>query len=355
MTIPALGIIEGFYGPTWSWEQRRELIAQTASHGYDCYIYAPKSDGALRREWAVPFSKAWLQQVSQFATYCRQMEVQFGIGFSPYGLHQLFDDTAQRTLSSRLNQLKELKLDHLAILFDDMPSSPNLAKVQAHIVNTIVATGVASGFSVCPSYYSDDVVLDKVFGVRPPHYLQHLCKQLDPAIDIFWTGEEVCSRQFGVNHLERTADLLGRKPLLWDNYPVNDGPRMSSHLHLRAFTGRPASIEPYISGHYINPALQPTLTLIPALTLALSYEQGDDYDYGRAFDWAATQVCGSKLAAFLKEDILQLHDAGITKLSTEQLATLRLRYSVFNHPAATEVVRFLDGQYNVPLEQVQTQ
>jgi hyaluronoglucosaminidase len=355
MTIPALGIIEGFYGPNWTWGQRRDLIANIASHGFRRYVYAPKSDTALRREWAVPFSKAWLNDIDVFARYCAQMDVECGIGLSPYGLHQLFDQTARQTLAARLAQLKELKLTEMAILFDDMPGSPNMADIQAQIVQSIVDSGAASRFSVCPTYYSDDVVLDKVFGARPERYLADLCSNFDPSIQVFWTGEEVCSRQYGVNHLEQIADALGRKPLLWDNYPVNDGPRMSTHLHLRAVTGRPGSIEPFISGHYVNPALQPTLTAIPALTLALSYEQGHDYDYGRAFDWAAKQICGHDIAAFLKEDLLQLQDAGRAKLTATQMATLRQRYAVFNHPAAHEVVQFLDGRYDVSLEQVKTQ
>ena len=96
-----------------------------------------------------------------------------------------------------------------------------------------------------------------------------------------WTGEEVCAREFSPGHLARVAGQLRRKPFLWDNYPVNDGARMSQHLHLRAFTGRPASIAPHIAGHGINPASQPVLSRIPALTLAESYRAGDFYEYRR--------------------------------------------------------------------------
>ena len=99
---------------------------------------------------------------------------------------------------------------------------------------------------------------------------------------IFWTGEEVCSREVSPGHLKRVSKLLGRKPLLWDNYPVNDGDRMSRHLHLRGFTGRPAGNAAYLAGHAINPALQPVLTTIPAITLAECYRQGPDYQYGQA-------------------------------------------------------------------------
>ena len=107
-----------------------------------------------------------------------------------------------------------------------------------------------------------------------------------------WTGEEVCAREYSPGHLARVADQLGRKPFLWDNYPVNDGARMSQHLHLRGFTGRPAAIGDHLAAHGINLASQPVLSRIPALTLAESYATGDGYEYGAAFERAARAVLG---------------------------------------------------------------
>jgi hyaluronoglucosaminidase len=80
---------------------------------------------------------------------------------------------------------------------------------------------------MCPTYYSDDRMLDIVFGERPSGYLEELGRRLDPAVGVYWTGEEICCREFGCGHLARVAHALQRKPTLWDNYPVNDGPRMS--------------------------------------------------------------------------------------------------------------------------------
>jgi len=48
MTTP-LGIIEGFYGPLWTWAERRSLVKSLAPHGYEFYLYAPKADPFLRR------------------------------------------------------------------------------------------------------------------------------------------------------------------------------------------------------------------------------------------------------------------------------------------------------------------
>ena len=49
-----LGIIEGFYGPVWSWQERRQLVSALAPHGYGFYLYAPKADAFLRRRWQEP-------------------------------------------------------------------------------------------------------------------------------------------------------------------------------------------------------------------------------------------------------------------------------------------------------------
>ena len=55
---PPLGIIEGFYGPLWSWEVRRQLVAALAPHGYRNYWSAPKADAFLRRRWNEPHPQA---------------------------------------------------------------------------------------------------------------------------------------------------------------------------------------------------------------------------------------------------------------------------------------------------------
>src|SRR5262249_22993371 len=158
------------------------------------------------------------------------------------------------------------------VLFDDMRGDlPDLAQRQVEMVHFAAAHSKASRLILCPTYYSDDPILDRAFGKRPSRYLEQLGAALDPSISVFWTGEEVCAREQSVGHLRRVTEQLRRKPFLWDNYPVNDGSRMSKHLHLRSFTGRPAAIGSWLTVHAINPALQPVLSRIPALTLLASY------------------------------------------------------------------------------------
>jgi hyaluronoglucosaminidase len=161
-------------------------------------------------------------------------------------------------------------------------------------------------------------------------------------VGVYWTGEEICAREHSAGHLVHVAEALGRRPTLWDNYPVNDGPRMSRFLHLRGFTGRRAAIGPHLAAHAINPALQPQLSLIPAATLAASYREGERYAYMRAFREAAQKCAGVELANMLQADLHALQDIGLDHLGDDR-ARLRQRYAAAAHPMAAEVVRWLDG------------
>lgn len=351
-----LGTVEGFFGPSWSWTEREAVMRRLAPEGYNFYLYAPKGDAYLRRRWRELHPPAEQAAMARFAVACRDAGVRFGAGLSPFEVHFGFDADAKSAMTDKLAQLEGAGLDILAIFFDDMKGDlADLAARQAEIVDYAAARTRAKQIIVCPSYYTDDPVLDRVFGQRPDGYLRDLGRALDPAIAIMWTGEEVCSREFSTGHLDRVAHEIGRKPFLWDNYPVNDGTRMSRHLHLRAFTGRPGAIGAYVAGHAVNPASQATLSCIPMLTLAWSYKRGEGYAYASAFREAAVAVAGEEIADLLVRHLLLLDDAGSDRLSAEERARLRERYTPFDHPAAREIVRWLDGGYALTGEELKTQ
>ena len=350
-----LGLIEGFFGRPWSWAERREAVQFLGPRGYGFYLYAPKADAFLRRRWQEPHPQAEFAELAAFADACRQAGVRFGIGLSPFELHLAPGRDWEAMLGRKLQMLGQLGIDQLAILFDDMRGDvPELAERQAAIVQFAAERSGAEQILCCPSYYSDDPVLDRAFGARPELYLERLGELLDPAIGIMWTGEEVCSGEFSPGHLERVSTQIGRPPFLWDNYPVNDGSRMSQHLHLRAFTGRPATIAPHIAGHGINVASQAVLTRIPALTLVESYRLGNRYEYRAAFERAARLVLGDGLATHVQRDLMRFQDRGLDRLG-ESRAALLDAYAPYDHPAAREIVAWLDGHWDIADEAVQTQ
>jgi hypothetical protein len=351
---PLLGTIEGYYGKLWSWDARAQTVSFLKPHGYGFYLYAPKFDHFLRERWTEDHPQDEFDALKKFSAHCRSRGVRFGVGLSPMNIFRDFNAEEKAKLSHKLTALDELGLDDLALLFDDMRGDlPDLAKNQIEISHFVAAHSKASRLIVCPSYYSDDPLLDRVFGRRPRNYLEDFGRGLDAKIEIFWTGEEVCSREFSHGHLARVSDQIRRRAFLWDNYPVNDGARMSQYLHLRAFTGRPASIAPQVAAHAVNPALQPVLSRVPALTLAESYAKGEAYEYGAAFLRAAITVLGPELGARVQADLLSLNDAGLDRLG-ERTAKLRARYAAFDHPGAREIVDWLDGVWQFRPEDMPT-
>lgn len=350
-----LGIIEGYYGVPWSWEHRQANVSFLARHGYRFYFYAPKADVHLRRRWQQPHPPDIAKHLRRLADTCRDSGVRFGIGLSPFEVYERFDRAAREALGAKLEALDDLGIRDLGLLFDDMRGDiPDLAARQAEIVHWARERVRADRIVVCPTYYSDDPVLDRVFGARPADYVEQLGARLDDGIHVFWTGEEVISREYSPGHLRRVADQLRRKPFLWDNYPVNDGQRLSQYLHLRGFTGRSAGNAALLSGHGINPALQATLALIPALTLSDAYALGENYQYGESFRRAARAVLGPELGEMVREDLLILQDIGLDRLG-DKADRLRSRYGSLEHPGAREIMAWLDGAYRITDEIVQTQ
>jgi hyaluronoglucosaminidase len=345
-----LGLIEGYYGKPWSWDARAETIAFLATQSYRFFLYAPKADPFLRKRWREDHPRATAEHLRALSKHCAAHGVRFGVGLSPFEIYRDFNTAAKEALSRKLAALSRIGIQDLAILFDDMRGDlEGLADTQVRIVHWIAERTGAARLIVCPTYYTDDPLLDRAFGARPQGYLERFGAALDPSIEVFWTGEEVCSREYGVGHLDRVAERLRRKPFLWDNYPVNDGPMMSPYLHLRAVTGRPAAIADRISAHALNPALQPVLSRIPAITLADSYRQGEAYAYGAAFQAAAAKVLGPDLGALARRHLTYFQDLGLDRLG-DAGPRLRARYAAIDHPGAREIVAWLDGAWRVTPE-----
>ena len=351
---PPFGVIEGYYGRPWSWDMREDQARFLARHGYSSYIYAPKSDAYLRRRWREDHPAEEADRLARMAAACAGIGVGFGVGLSPYEAYRDFGEETKAALARKLAFFDQAGVTELAVLFDDMKGDQaDLAEAQVRMAHFAAEHSKAKRLIVCPTVYCDDPVLKRVFGPTPDGYLEDLGRLLDPAIEVFWTGEEVCSREYSPGHLARVEGQLRRKPTLWDNYPVNDGPGMSPFLYLRAFTGRPAAIGEHLAAHAVNPSLQPTLFRIPALTLAESYAEGEAYEYGAAWDRAAREVLGDDLAALLERHYRLFHDQGLGRIDEETAGRLRERYAAIDHPAAREVVAWFEGDWRMTREMME--
>lgn len=297
------GLIEGFYGSPWTWKNRFEIVDFLRRFKFGNYIYAPKSDSKLREKWEELWTDTEFEQIKDFREKCRSSEIEFGIGLSPYELYFKWDEKGKEILKNKVMQINELNPEILWILFDDMKGDrSNMADVQVEITHFISSLSTADKIAMCPTYYSFDPILKALFGDMPDNYLEIIADKLEQTIDIIWTGPLVCSKEITANHLRTVGKLLKRKPLIWDNYPVNDSPRMTPFLYLKGFSNRARDIQDLSSGHIINPMVQPCLTRLPLATLQDLYSD-KNYDSEKSWNLHAKELLGDEEYRILKEDV----------------------------------------------------
>lgn len=342
-----VGIIEGFFGRSWNWEARAAYAKFLALNAYNFYIYAPKSDKNLRMQWQQDWNSADKLALQNLRKIYRDTHIQFGIGLSPHEIYLDPSRDQRQQLTQRIQQINELEPDILCILFDDMRGDiPSLAQIQIDIAHQAADISTANKIIFCPTYYSFDPVLEKVFGAMPANYWQTFAQQLDKKIDIFWTGEKVCSTTYSETHLAEISELIGRKPFLWDNYPVNDGAVKSNLLHLRAVDKSRSQLTDKIAGHAVNPMNQAQLSKLALISLHHAYTQKNNYNPEQSFADITLALCGETLGQQLQQDIYALQDLGLKKLSDEEKTILRNTYQQFlPNSYAQEIIDWLDGIY----------
>jgi hyaluronoglucosaminidase len=346
-SVPYIGVIEGFFGQSWSWDERTAYASFLRTYGYSFYIYAPKDELFLRKRWSEPFPVERLTALSALLSTLRDAGIQRGVGLSPYEAYRDYDSGARASLREKVKALNTLSLDILCVLFDDMRGDvPALAETQIRILGDIREISNAPRIIFCPTYYSYDPIIERCFGPMPPHYLEDLGRGLDQSIDLFWTGEKVMSSAYPAEHLKEVAERMRRKPFLWDNYPVNDSKRASPFLFLKAFENRGAHLADLVSGHAINPMKQPWLSQIPLASLRRNYEQTGRYDRDEMTLLCAKEVCGDEVGTLIAHDLALFHDVGLDALNDEQKRYLRARYEGHKEdPFCREILRWLDNGY----------
>ena len=286
-TFQRRGIVEGFFGPLWSMTHRRRLFKFGAARGMNTYLYAPKDDPYHRKLWRRPYPDAQWRELLRLIRAAQTERIDFVYGFHPGEGLYFGDDRAVRTLLRKARRFYDAGVRTFAVLFDDIPSrltdprdrrafKNSLARAQGTWLTKIMAAQPASWSAVewwiCPSYYSEDVLLERIFGRFEPEFLETLAQHLPPNIPCFWTGPLVVSKTISLAHVRRVARKIRRPLLLWDNYPVNDL-SMRDELHLGPLRGRDPRLPSAVYGYLNNPLLQQELSFLPLATC---------FDYGRA-------------------------------------------------------------------------
>jgi hypothetical protein len=338
------GVIEGFFGKPWNWESRMSGADFLRDCGYRFYIYAPKSESFLRRQWREPIPPETLQQLSQLSAQCRQGGIAFGIGLTPFEIYRNYDAGAHTLLRAKVAQIDQIGVNILCILFDDMRGDiDGLAKLQATVISDICNWSRAANFIVCPTYYSHDKRLAREFGSPPKGYLRDLGRIVDSRVDFFWTGEKIISDGYSAAHLAEVAADMDRKPFIWDNSIANDARTRTHFLFLDPAAGGWNLPADHVAGVAINPMNQPHLSRIALRGFQHILTQGPRADSLPAI---CRELCGPIVAEHLLADVELLQTKGLARLDADTRCCVLDRYEKQqSNPFAAEVAAWLRGEY----------
>jgi hyaluronoglucosaminidase len=286
------GVIEGFYGPPWSFTDRRAVIEFLAARGMNAYVYAPKSDPKHRDRWRDAYDTSELADFRALAEHAAHHATRFGFALSP-GLDIEYRNARDRdALVEKLAPLLDLGVAWVVLALDDIPNRPGLALEQgeltAWLLDALQRRRADLHLTLVPTEY---------VGTQPTPYLEALAGALPREVDVMWTGPTVCSPAVrAVDAGAWATALAGRRPILWDNYPVNDGTMVQS-LHLGPYRGREAALTDELDGVLCNPMLQAHASQVPLATAADFLSGPEEYDPDESWSRAIAAVGGSRAAA----------------------------------------------------------
>lgn len=277
------GIIEGFYGPAWSFRERLFIFSFMGRVGLNAYIYAPKEDPYHRRRWRDPYPGPRLAEFRRLVAAAKRDGVQFFYALSP-GLTITYSDPADyRRLQEKFSSLRKCGIRNFCLFLDDVPPEltrprdreryGNLASAQADLINRLNSwlKNQKCRLFVCPTTYTN------AWGSRS--YLRELGAGVEPQVPFFWTGPDVVAPKITAGQARRWKELSGHPLLLWDNYPVNDFARW--RLFLAPLKGRDPSLKNTVLGFFSNPMIQARLSTLPLASVAEWARDPDHYSSGQ--------------------------------------------------------------------------
>ena len=259
---------------------RAAMFEFGAARGMNTYLYAPKDDPYHRAKWQRPYPQKIWKEMLRLIRSAQKYKIDFVYGFHPGKGLRFGDDKPVRSLLAKAARFYDAGVRTFAILFDDIPSrleyaedrkkfGGSLARAEGAWLATILDRQPAAREDVewwiCPSYYTDDPLLARVFGKFEPNFLEKMAEHLPPAVACLWTGPKVVCKKITLADARRVARRIKRRLILWDNYPVNDL-SMSGEMHLSPLTGRDPRLPDLFYGYLNNPLLQESLSFIPLAT-----------------------------------------------------------------------------------------
>lgn len=215
------GVVEGFYGTPWSHKVRMSLIDFYGRNKLNDYLYGPKDDPYHSSPyWRLPYPADQAKNIHELVEAAKRNRVNFIWAIHP-GKDIRWNKEDYDSLVSKFNMMYDLGVRSFAIFFDDIEGEGTNPVKQAQLLNDLTRDfvkkkGDVTNLIVCPTDYSQ---LWAKPGPDGP--LAVYGRDLNPDVEVFWTGAVVCS-DLTPETLDFVDSRIKRPALYWWNYPVTD-------------------------------------------------------------------------------------------------------------------------------------
>lgn len=215
------GVVEGFYGTPWSHEVRMSLIDFYGKFKMNSYLYGPKDDPYHScPNWRLPYPEKEAENIKELIQACKRNRVDFVWAIHP-GQDIKWNEEDYKNLINKFNWMYDLGVRAFAVFFDDISGEGTNPVKQTELLNRLTDDFVkakedVSYLTVCPTDYS------KLWANPTPQgSLAIYGETLNPSVEVFWTGDVVCS-DLTKETLDWVNSRIKRPAYFWWNYPVTD-------------------------------------------------------------------------------------------------------------------------------------
>lgn len=321
------GVIQGQYGPQFNSTQRRRLLRFMAGNGFNAYVHAPKGDPYQRTLWRDPYPAArqaafdsevrlasrlgieWIPNVSPGAPAFSSPGDAAPPGTSASPPICFSSDADLEQLLARFEPFRAAGADTFMVSFDDVQRSFSCSGDVAAYGESGRAFGRANA-DLLDRLYAQLLqrdpearlltVTSDYRGTGDSAYLRGLRETLVSGIEVMWTGAATESRPFTPADADAYASLVGRAPIVWENWTVNDALSPDGEWPARVFLGpyaRRPDVVGHVGGFFFNPANQSDLNFLPLATAGNWMHRPAHYRPRRAFLHETRRLAGHQTPA----------------------------------------------------------
>ena len=340
------GYIEGFYGKPWKARERLEMLSLMALFGENTHYYAPKDDPYHRDKWREPYPEKKAAELKRLIDKAKSLYVELYYCIAPGLSMKYSSDEELQALFDKTRQLFSMGIKNFGLLLDDIPSDLFYEEdkkrygnaVRAHIeligkyFSFLKSLSPECRLTVCPTAYH---------GKGDERELTGLTGNIPSEVSVFYTGNDICSKEITRAEAEYFEKNNNRQPLYWDNYPVNDA-EMFMEMHIGPVIGRDKELYKSCEGIISNCMEYFNCNKFSLITLAAYMWSPEDYEPERAFSDAVSFMLpeNEREAFVLLADQFRtscLHDEN-SRIMGEYLSAASVRLSTGNYESALEIL-----------------